>query len=923
MMNSRAGTVVTVVLGAMLMFTSAAWSQRPGRVVGKVFNAASGEPIAGAIVDIEGTALRATTAIDGRYTLANVAPGTVSVRVRMVGYRPKTITGIVVKEGTAAVQDVTLDAELVQLSEITVSAEGERGSVSRALEEQRSAASIINAITAEQIAMSPDGDAGQAVQRVGGVSVQDGKFVFVRGLGERYTQTSLNGARIPSPEPDRKVVPLDLFPSGMLEAITTSKTFTPDQPGDFSGAQINLKTREFAARRTVTFSLSSSYNAAATFKPLPRAPSEAGDWLAAGASRRALPAGLREAGSLAGLTPSQINGLIGQFRNVWSAPSVEPFFNGAISASIGGEDPIAGQPIGYLASFNYSNQQDVRADETRGLAAGSAAGTFPFNTYHGRTASRSVLWGGLLNLSTRIGSGTRLELSNTFTRSADNSAATLSGTTEEFAQFDPLFTTRLSYIERSVRSNRLAGEHLIGAKNLIDWSVVSSGVTRHEPDRSDLAYQGAADSATGQIRPVAWPGQARFATRTFSELSESGWDVAASVRRSIGPESNPAFIKVGGLFRTVSRDADTRAYDILNQALSPAELALPPEQLFSPANIQRGAFTLFANANAGRYTADETVGAGFAMAEIPLSRRLRVVGGARVEYWRLDVNTTTVFGQQVPARPRKLDVLPSLALNLGLTDRMNLRFSASQTLSRPEYRELSPVPYFEQIGLLTTFGNADLRRALVQNVDARWEWYPHPGEIVSVALFGKRFTDPIEKVIVLQAGSQALTFVNAERASNYGAEVEIRRNLGRWFGRKLEAWSVFGNATWVRSDITPGHSGVSALTNGNRPMVGQSPYIVNGGVGFAPPGSDLSVTALYNVAGRRIVEAGSGGLPDAYEEARHMIDVTAVIPVTHQLSFKFEGKNLLDAPYRLTQGQVERYRWRTGRIFGAGFTWRP
>ena len=172
----------------------------------------------------------------------------------MIGFAPKVVTGVVVEAGQTSAQDVALAAEAVQLAEISVSAESERGTVNRALEEQRNAANIVNAVTAEQIAKSPDSDAGQAVQRVSGVTVQDGKYVFVRGLGERYTTTSLNGARIPSPEPERKVVPLDLFPSSLLEGITTSKTFTPDQPGDFSGAQVNLKTREFPARRVISFS---------------------------------------------------------------------------------------------------------------------------------------------------------------------------------------------------------------------------------------------------------------------------------------------------------------------------------------------------------------------------------------------------------------------------------------------------------------------------------------------------------------------------------------------------------------------------------------------------------------------------------------------------------------------------------------------
>ncbi|MGH7547676.1 MAG: carboxypeptidase regulatory-like domain-containing protein [Gemmatimonadales bacterium] len=207
-----------------------------GRVTGKVLNTVTGERVPSAQVTVEGTPIAAITNWAGEYTLAGVSAGLHTVSVRAIGYASKFVAAVSVQAGATTLLDVTLGTAAVELEGITVTAEQERGSVSYALNQQRTANQIINAVTAEQIAKSPDSDAGQAVQRVSGVTVQDGRYVFVRGLGERYTTTALNGARIPSPEPERKVVPLDLFPSGLLEGITTYKTFTPDQPGDFSGA---------------------------------------------------------------------------------------------------------------------------------------------------------------------------------------------------------------------------------------------------------------------------------------------------------------------------------------------------------------------------------------------------------------------------------------------------------------------------------------------------------------------------------------------------------------------------------------------------------------------------------------------------------------------------------------------------------------
>ncbi len=294
-------------------------AQGSGRIIGRVVDAAQGAPVSGAQVEVVDAAIHAVSALDGRYTLTGVPAGTVSVRVRMIGFAPKLVTGVVVTPGRTAVQDVAMVAEAVQLAEISVSAASERGTVNRALEEQRNAPNIINAVTAEQIEKSPDSDAGQAVQRVSGVTVQDGKYVFVRGLGERYTTTSLDGARIPSPDPERRVVPLDLFPSSLLEGITTSKTFTPEQPGDFSGAQVDLKTREFPVGRVVTFSASAGLNDAATGKDVVKAPTVGNEWLGFADASRDLPASVAQAGDLSGLTQADQNSLIGSFRNVWSA----------------------------------------------------------------------------------------------------------------------------------------------------------------------------------------------------------------------------------------------------------------------------------------------------------------------------------------------------------------------------------------------------------------------------------------------------------------------------------------------------------------------------------------------------------------------------------------------------------------------------
>src|SRR5690606_16229897 len=260
----HAGTLVVLALAAFTTGVDAQQATATGRIAGRIVEASTGQGITGAQIVVAGTTTGTQSGMDGRYVIANAPSGTVELLVRRIGYQPKSITGLEVPPGSGVEQNVTLETTTVQLATVTVSAAAERGSVAAALDAQRNAVNIVTAITSEQISRSPDGDAAAAVQRVSGVTVQDGKYVTVRGLGERYTTPSRHGARLPSPEPERKVVPLDLFPSGLLQSITTSKNFTPDLSGDFSGAQVDIRTREFPANRQLSYSRGMGANLLAT-----------------------------------------------------------------------------------------------------------------------------------------------------------------------------------------------------------------------------------------------------------------------------------------------------------------------------------------------------------------------------------------------------------------------------------------------------------------------------------------------------------------------------------------------------------------------------------------------------------------------------------------------------------------------------------
>ena len=887
-----------------------------GRITGRVLDP-QGAGMSDVGIQIVGTTIGAMSGVDGRYTVAQVPAGTVTLLARRIGYASKTITGVTVTAGAAQELNIAMAPATMKLATLTVTATQERGSVSAALDRQRNSSAIINSVTSEQIAKSPDSDAAAAVGRVSGVSVQDGKYVFVRGLGDRYTTASLNGARLPSPEPERKVVPLDLFPASLIQSVTTSKTFTPDQPGDFAGAAVNIQTREFPARRTVVVSQSTGFNALATGKTTFTAGNQGLDYFAFGSDKRALPPIVRQYGSF---TPQpgqgEVNSLFSTFRNRWSAKQTNGTPNGSFGLSVGGSDPVFGQTVGYLLSGNYGVQQNIKERQVRAYAL-ARQGTEEVDRFEGMSSGTGVLWGGLANFSTFLGRNTKLSLNNTYNRTSDNDARVERGTSENLGI--ELDITRLQYVERMIRSSQLAAEHsLFGGRQQFDWSATTSGVTRTEPDRSEIVY-----SRNGNAAPEWFAIGTEGAVRTFGDLRENTYEGQANYRVSFFETDRELRLKFGGLYRSTNRGAENRVYSAQGFGLNNAQRQLSPEAIFDGRFTQPGssALSLVPLSQGGSYDAEDQLAAGYMMVNWQVRPRINIVTGARLESSKVRVTATPTLGAPVTTTPSFNDVLPSLAVTLRASENQNLRFSASQTVARPEYRELAALRFRDVLGGDNVEGNASLVRSLIRNVDLRWEWFPTRSEVFSVSLFGKQFENPIERVYLATSGTRVVTFQNAEKATNYGIELEARTGLGK-LAPRLENVSVFTNGTFMKSDITL-RQGLVSATNPNRAMVGQAPYMLNGGLTWNTASGATSATLLYNVIGPRIVDAGVVPLPDVKELPRQVVDFSFRFPIAGAFAGRFDARNLLDAQYRIEQGPVTRESYYAGRIFSLGFNWQP
>jgi TonB-dependent receptor len=484
----------------------------------------------------------------------------------------------------------------------------------------------------------------------------------------------------------------------------------------------------------------------------------------------------------------------------------------------------------------------------------------------------------------------------------------------------PLDITRLRYVERGVRSSQLAVTHELSSRHRLEYALTTSGVIRREPDRSEIAYQRFEDEPN---RAPEWMAVAiEGAVRTYGALEESALEGKVDYRYMLSEGATPRSIKVGALVRGVDRDATNRSYAITAFGLTSEQRALRPEQIFDGRFSETGQqhFRINPMSAGGSYAATDRLAAGYVMGDVALTPRVQVIAGVRYEDSRVTVRSENPAGAITETAPEYSDLLPALALTLRLGDYQNLRFAASQTLTRPEYRELSPIQYRVVLGGDNVAGDDNLRRSLIQNYDVRWEWYPSESEVYTVSVFAKRFKDPIERVYLGTSGTRLVTFQNARGADNLGVELEVRKWLGR-FTPALDPWLVFSNVKVMRSEIRL-KPGSASITNADRSMAGQAPYVVNVGVTYTAPDAGASATLLFNQVGERIVDAGILPLPDVVEQSRSALDFSLRYPLLENVSLKFDAKNLLDSPFEIRQGSAVREAYRTGRGFSFGVNWR-
>lgn len=898
----------------------------PGTLTGRIVSAENGQPVAGARVYVSGTPLDIVSAADGTFS-AELAPGDYSISIIAANFSTLTLDGLQIATDVTTERSIELTPAGFELPEFVVLEPFVEGSLAAFVEEKRSSSAVADILGAEQISRAGDSDAAGALKRVTGLTLVDGKFVYVRGLGERYSSVLLNGAQIPSPDPTRRVVPLDLFPTEILQGIVVQKTYTADMPGEFGGGTIQLRTRGVPESFLLRASVGLGYADGTTGE---RGLTYAGgnrDWTGFDDGTREAPANL-----LGSAFPTQPGELEALGENLaargFGVSSRDLGPNSSASFSVG-DDLHFGDgawSLGYIASLRHSQSWDNREEQRNGFSVLGNGQLIPLTDYSRRKTERAIDAGAFLSTGLRIGEhhdivGTAFQVRQTTDEVQIDEGVLSSGNTEQ--QFT------LEWIENELTTRQLGGEHSLTALGnlVLAWQYTDSRAVRSAPfareysfgfdegldaftyvGQNFIRFENLVDEVAQARIDLRWPW--RF-NDTDSLTLLAGVDQVDRERLS----TIERFQFRGGRIRN--------ATDI--------------DQVFTPENIGPLTSQLFLSRSTqptDRYTAAQTLDARYLAADL-VWRDWRINLGLREEDNNQEVITQPLFGgtgvPPVVGSIEAKDRLPAGSITWAYSENAQLRLGYSETVSRPDFREQSEAPFIDPQLDIRVQGNPNIRAADVQSRDLRWEYYFTPTESFSIAYFEKDFRSPIELVRVPASG-ELLGIRNAAAATNRGIELDLYRSLApverlSWLPDWLQRlpWAdlyIGGNYARIDSEIDLGVN-QGTQTSAQRPLQGQSPHVGNVSIAYLHPEGEVEATLLYNVFGERISQVGDSGVPDEYEQPFGQLDFTlsSVLP-WDGWKFRLRLRNLLDPEARYRIGGETSRSFSKGREVNLSVEWR-
>ena len=875
-----------VVVAVFLLAVVTPSFAQEGFLKGLLIDDESGEPLIGATVSVKGTTKGTVADFNGNYSLA-LEPGIYDIVYQFVSYQSKTVRGIEIKAEEITSMDIRLANGTTQLQTVVVTAEVTKSSEMGMLIAQKKAPNLIDGISSQGFKKIGDGNLATAMKRVTGVSVQDGKYIYVRGLGDRYTKTTLNGMPVPGLDPDNNAVQIDLFPTSTIENVVVYKTFSPDLMGDFTGGTVNVETKEFPEEKITSFSFGLGFNPQMNLIDHSLL-YEGGslDYLGFDDGTRSLPVDIDKEIPHVVLDNPELETITRQFNPQLAAERYNNLLNTSFSLNHGNQVNKKKYSLGYNAVINYQNSYEYFGNTHFGdyLKSTNPANTAlqPFEERTGEEGRKEVLWSALLSGALKFDnhnfSASLLRSQNGISKAADRIS-------RDFEQTGAtLLQDILTYSQRSMINGRLMGKHDFEVFN-IEWHGAVSYSNIYEPDFRTTSISITDHDTTLNVGDGA--GINRF-WRNLDEMNYSG-----KIDITI-PFAEQSKVKIGGIALRKERDFEVLNY--LFRVTNPGDVSVDPDWFLQGENIwsaaeNAGTYIVGNFEPANSFSAFQYIFGGYAMSDMKITEKLRAIYGVRVEKTQMYYSGQNNMGTEVYNEELtldELDLLPSVNIVYTLQDEMNIRGSFTRTLARPTFKEKSIAQIYDPISDRTFVGNLHLDQTYINNMDLRWEYFFKRGEIISISTFYKLFYGHIE-LASFDVAPDNIKPRNAGESVVYGTEIELRKSL-EFLSPRLSDISIGTNVSLVKSaiklnSVEVNNSGETEFElrqkflregetiAGTRSMAGQAPYLINTYINYANMEKGINANLAYNVQGETLTIVGSGRVPDVYTKPFHSLNL--------------------------------------------------
>ena len=869
-MYSRLRVIFTLFFISLFTLVQAQQSQK---LTGKVLNDKN-EPLAGVTIKIVGGG-GATTDLEGRFSLSLIPGKKYQLEFSAVGYAPKTISDAEVTAGQANELNINLEIQAKTGDAVVVTAKtttARRESVAAVIAFQKNTNTVASVISAESIRRSPDKTTGEVLKRTPGASIVDGKFVVVRGLADRYNQAMLNGILLTSTEPDRKTFSFDLIPSAMIDNVVINKAFVPELPGEWAGGLIQVNTKDIPAKNFLNVQVGTSLNTQTNGKPFFEDPQGGKkDWLGTDDGTRALPQLYTTKSGFDQLTPAEKTNIGKQLRSNWKPREIDVPVNLNFQANGGFTGKFLGKNVGGAFGIVYNRTNRYLKLKNRGVAVDNANNIFVYTDFNDDKYEQDVLAGALASLSLQINPLNKISVKSILNINTANSTISREG--PNISQNRDIRGTEITFRQNTFFTVQLTGEHSIAQPLRLKWYGAFNILDGYTPDQRRLQYfrnLGTQDPFQVNISNTL---SQVSGSRIYQNLSDYIYTAGGDLAYAFNWLGQKQTLKGGYMLQIKDRLYDAQLFANYLPTDNAQLRSLPADQVFLPGNFGNGApgSNMFAfdaiKGNSFRYMANTILNAGFLQMDNQFTRTLRVVYGLRVENYDQLVGSVKKYDDR-HTYTKVTDFLPGVNATLKLNQKTNLRLTGSQTVVRPELRELAKLNLYDFELNASIQGYPPLKRTKVSNFDVRYEVYPRAGELFTFGVFYKHFENAIQQIInnASADGSGTFEFRNADKARDFGVEFEMRKKLD--FSSALKNFTFQANLAYINSIVK------DAKLDVEKPLQGQSPYTINLGLMYDLEKQGINATILFNRIGERIYIVGDVGasLADIWEAPRNVLD---------------------------------------------------